>query len=348
MENSKSIHVNRDSNFELLRIVSMFFIILYHLIYFFECTIFPDIPFWEAMKYTLHIGVICFILISGYYGINSKLKGVVHLLLLTCIYYIPLSLVDLFIFKINYPIFSIKYLALSIMPLTGGPYWFIVTYLWLYLLAPMVNKYIQDSKRNTVYLLSVTGFASLYMSLTGGDPSLLDGKNITNFIFIYCLGHYLKHYSTLAGNIKTKYILCVYIFLNVALICLRLADNPTINSILYKTFLSYSSIGLVINATLLFILFSRLKFKNGLVNNVASSTFSMYLLHHQPLMLFGGIQSVVVMINNTGCNIWLILVMLLAFTSMLMISFWLFDMSLRPMFSRLENRLVSFVLKFNL
>lgn len=82
----------RDSNFELLRVIAMFFIILYHIIMFHVVKIYPDTPFWIAVQYPLHIAVVLFVLISGYYGMRLKVKSVIHLIMLVFIYHIPLSL----------------------------------------------------------------------------------------------------------------------------------------------------------------------------------------------------------------------------------------------------------------
>ena len=60
-----SSYLNRKSNFELLRIVSQLYIILYHIFCFF---IYPntEIAFHKAIQMTFHVGVIDFVLISGY------------------------------------------------------------------------------------------------------------------------------------------------------------------------------------------------------------------------------------------------------------------------------------------
>ena len=76
----------RESNFELLRIIAMFAIIVSHLLLFFVCNK-SEIVLYRALQLPLHIGVILFVLISGYYGIRTSLRGVCKLLLPVFFYY---------------------------------------------------------------------------------------------------------------------------------------------------------------------------------------------------------------------------------------------------------------------
>lgn len=83
----------RESQFELIRILAQFFIVLYHLFLFF---VYPKTgnPFHKAIWLPLHIGVILFILISGYFGIKSSIKGFIKLVGMVLVLSIPLELID--------------------------------------------------------------------------------------------------------------------------------------------------------------------------------------------------------------------------------------------------------------
>ena len=68
--------LKRDSNFELLRIVSMFFIILYHLVYHsgYRGSNIIDLNnfFLNLLNSGGKLGVALFTMITGYYMIKSK------------------------------------------------------------------------------------------------------------------------------------------------------------------------------------------------------------------------------------------------------------------------------------
>ena len=65
----------------------MFAIIAYHLLLFFVCVESDFVAYW-ALQLPLHIGVILFVLISGYYGIRPSLRGFCKLMLPVIFYYV--------------------------------------------------------------------------------------------------------------------------------------------------------------------------------------------------------------------------------------------------------------------
>ena len=91
-----STTIERNSNMELLRIVAMFSIILYHLLTFF---VYPEteMPIYRALQIPFHIGVILFVLISGYYGIRTSLRGIIKLVLPLVFFYFAIEVAGLFI-----------------------------------------------------------------------------------------------------------------------------------------------------------------------------------------------------------------------------------------------------------
>ena len=76
------------------------------------------------------------------------------------------------------------------------PYWFIRTYLCLYLFSPVLNKYLENiTAKNRFILIGVLFFISFYLGTSHGDPSLSDGKNLANFSLLYLLGNTLHAYE---------------------------------------------------------------------------------------------------------------------------------------------------------
>ena len=66
-----------------------------------------------------------------------------------------------------------------------------------------------------------------------------------------------------------------------------------IGELIWKLSYPYCSPVLILNAVLLFLLFSRLHFKSKLVNWLAGSGFAIYILHHQHFVLYKLIGPVV-------------------------------------------------------
>lgn len=86
------IQTERNSIFELIRIIAMFMIVIYHLYMIFVSPYHPTEPFYRGIQIPLHIGVILFVLISGYFGIKCTIKGFVKLITMVVIYFLPIAL----------------------------------------------------------------------------------------------------------------------------------------------------------------------------------------------------------------------------------------------------------------
>ena len=69
-QNSKIAVNQRESSFELLRILSQVFIVLYHICYLWQGKEYSCQPFFQAVSTPLHIGVVVFVLLSGYFTIK--------------------------------------------------------------------------------------------------------------------------------------------------------------------------------------------------------------------------------------------------------------------------------------
>lgn len=84
----------RQSQFELLRILAQFFIVTYHILLVF---VYPTTgeSIYKALWLPFHIGVLLFILISGYFGIKPSVKGLIKLLGIVIVLSVPLEIVNI-------------------------------------------------------------------------------------------------------------------------------------------------------------------------------------------------------------------------------------------------------------
>ena len=64
----------RNASFELLRIICMFMIVLYHLFIKLDYSFVSTSALYSSMLFPLHVAVVCFVLISGYFGIRLSFK----------------------------------------------------------------------------------------------------------------------------------------------------------------------------------------------------------------------------------------------------------------------------------
>ena len=143
--------IQRSSNFELLRILSIVLILLMHTYSQAQNNDMTSGNYYLGVLINSigNIGVSCFILISGYFGINFKKFKFIQLIILTTFYSIVLYLIN-YGFTISNKLFN----ALLVIPLYKN--WFIACYLILMLLSPYLNAYISAStKKNLEKLLMI-------------------------------------------------------------------------------------------------------------------------------------------------------------------------------------------------
>lgn len=264
----------------------MFLIVFYHIVsvgVYYAPINSSEFKLQNAIIPSVHIGVILFVLISGYYGIKPSIKGFTRIILMVMVYYLPLQIIDLFM---TGQISDFKAVRNSLMIISKTPYWFIKTYIYLYLIAPIINTFIQYSQRHTInYILLFLAIISIYFGLTG-DASLSDGKNLTNFVFLYLLGNTIRCYSNWCTRIEKTWIAITYICLNIALIFLNYTfpKSTTVGYIIWRICMPYCSPLLILNATIIFLLFSKLRIQSKYINCMAGSMFAVYLIHSHPVI----------------------------------------------------------------
>lgn len=268
----------RESNMELLRMVSMLCIIIYHIFIFGLEPAFPEQHLYKALQIPFHIGVPCFVLISGYFGIRFSFKGLFRLMGMAYTYAILVELCG--VVFLQYPISN---LTNGIFVIGHNRHWFLTTYLWLYLLSPMINKYIAGIKKTErVYLLLVLMFVNFYAGhIMQHEPSLSEGKNILNFMLLYLIGNTIHAYHGYINRIRKAVFIGLFLLIAVFTTFIGITHPdyqlPLVGNVWYR-FFGYDSVGMYINAILVFLFFSQLQFKSRTVNYLSGGVFSMYLL----------------------------------------------------------------------
>lgn len=176
----------RLQNIELLRIVCMFFIILFHINL---NVILRNSETSEILNYVaicgnsiVSVAVNCFILISGYFGIKIKTKSFVGLLFQTEFYSVVVLAMAIFMgYTFVFPS--------GLIPFKPSGLWFIPQYIMLYLLSPILNQLVASKYlhcRSIVILLIIS-----YIAYFIGK---YQGYNVLNFILLYLTGRWLYLY----------------------------------------------------------------------------------------------------------------------------------------------------------
>ena len=280
----------RKSNLELLRIFSMILIIMGHFSYYgefnFENAVTFNRIFVNILRIGGKIGVSCFVLISGYCMVDSKfkVKKVINLILEVLTY----SLLGLIIaYIINPNSIGLKNILKSLFSITYGQYWFITTYIVLYLLSPFINKCINVlSKVEFKYLIFILLLIEVIIPTI--STSEVNVHEIIIFIMLYIIGAYINKFPNDLFNSKKNiiYALILYNFIIVTVVILDLL-SIRMDKIKDYTFYfaKFHSIPSILCSIFIFLSFKNMKdFYNKHINRIASTTLGIYLIHENMFM----------------------------------------------------------------
>lgn len=315
----------RDSNMELLRIVALWMIVAYHIFAFCICYYYTDVNvIYKAIWLPLHIGVVLFVLISGYFRIKPTVKGAVRLLAYMFIYTVPLGLVYNHLSGGGL-IGALK----TLLFVSNSPFWFMRTYVCLYVAAPIINRLLDHSDtKQLVQIIAILSFIALYIGLAHFDDSLNSGKNVVNFSLIYIIGATIRKYHIWEKWSKWTY-LRAYLGLNAIemLVYIVLSGNIVGEGWFYVCF-HYCSPVLIINAILILCFALNFSFKSKSINWLASSSIAIYLIH--TIILYDVIAPASHMIYEYNSSAWFVIPMVLLLGSVVSIGCMLADKLLTP------------------
>lgn len=277
---------------ELFRILAMFFVLVVHADFLAlgrpnrELFLENSTLFWAQVFFeSLAIGCVdMFVLLSGWFGIRPTKKGLLNLLFQGLFFSVGIYVV---MFCLGETDCSKKGIFKGILNCFWllDTNWFIKAYIVLYLLAPVLNSFIENASRRKLeyFLLAFFAFQTLYGWLFSGVQSFMRGYSPLSFIGLYMLARYCKLYAPTFVCFPRKVDLLMYISF-VGLITL-IASMSFIFNFAYIADIIYAySNPLVILASLYLLLYFS-KWNIGykpLINTVAVSTFAVYLFHLDP------------------------------------------------------------------
>lgn len=272
--------MKRDSRFEVLRIISMFLIILFHMEYFSQSWRFAIKHNWhiypvEAAYLSLgKLGVYLFVMITGYfvggktYSISKSGKKAILIWLETIFYSLLIFVFGLITGIVKKPN---QQVWLSVFPFISDLYWFVDGYIILILLIPFINRALRESTRKEfIYLIGI--FSILSSALAGYSP-ILNNEIQASFLFpAYLIGAYLRKYDINISYAGTKCVLIYAITISGAVVFYLIKWDAYVN-------IFYFGIFQLIMATLMFDRFANIKpFYSKTINLLAKSVFAMYLI----------------------------------------------------------------------
>ena len=227
------------------------------------------------------------------------------------------------------------------------PFWFIRTYFFLYILSPVINKFLLDiTLRLRIYLILALVFISIYCGsfyFLGGDQSLIGGKHIINFLLWYVIGNTLRQYKNYWMRFNVYKLSIIWLVVNTILVVIfsSLLPNRILNGVFDIIFFQYSSIGLLFNAILFFIIVGHLKFSNkvgNIINKMAKASLLIYILHCSNFVFSSIIKPLSLLIFEKSSSIVVILLYQIVLSVLIVISCCFIYRLLYPVWSSINNK----------
>lgn len=302
----------RAVNIELLRIVSMLMVLTVHVDgasvglpapdYFEHTASMADQWRWWVEAFTI-VGVNCFTMISGYFGIRLRWRSVASYLFQCLFYSVGIFLIFA---AVKYAMgnathfFTWEKLADSFRILSHNNLWYVPAYFLLMLLAPFLNAGVEMMSRRRVTVL--TGVMTL-MSVWCGwwcdakfNPT---GYTIFQLVNVYLIARTISLYPCLRGEGKEERVTnlshskslyrsmeeesrrgwivpCAIYLLCVGTIYVSARILPPVKAFAYNS-------PLVLMASVaLFVTFLRMKLNGKWILRLATGAFAVYLIHKNP------------------------------------------------------------------
>lgn len=294
--------LDRKSNFELMRLVSMFFIVIWHVMV--HGKIFDDVKEPLILISNVITGIIIvhvnsLVFLTGYFGSEKKdINWGKNIKLLGTTWFYKVGILFVFLNWNLYPIHQVEILE-EILPLDINNYWFINYYLVLSFLSPYLNKVIEklEEKDFQKFLGMLFLLFSIIPAITNGRTIMNNGYTLMNLLLMYYLGAYFNkypiltnyHFKMLSVKQLRRLLLCVFfavVFIRLGFLYFadRLLFVPTkeinwFGKILQNDFFRYSSPLVIIQSCCYCLWFECLNLKSKFINFCAKSTLGIYLFH---------------------------------------------------------------------
>lgn len=229
-----------------------------------------------AIESVAIIGVNCFTMISGYFGIRLCLRGAAAYLFQCIFYSVGIYTLLMLCFPER---LSLTGWAESWLVLTHTDLWYIPAYFGLMLLSPILNAGLKAlDRRQYTWLLAAFTLFNLWCGWWWQGSFNPTGYTIVQLTLVYITAHYIRlHVPQTSVNRRRPAITAIYLLSTAGIFITSLYMEPT------RAF-AYNSPLVLLSSVSLFMLFTTLHIQSRTINYAARSAFAAYLIHKSPLI----------------------------------------------------------------
>jgi len=289
----------RKSNFELLRIIAIFYIVTVHYMTKGNVVdrIYNDTSL-TNIAYALveHFVMVCcnlFVLITGYFMVDAKWnpKKIIGIVAEVLFYSLVIPIILGAFGVIDMNSLSFGQLTTIMLPIEFEHYWYVTAYVGLFMISPVLAAAVNNLPEKTLRY-SILGLLIIYGGFKSINPYQIPwdryGEDIPWFICMYLVAGYIKKHGLPWMN-SFKRCFGVYVAATLGGFAIKLVASVVMiktGKMWYYADMttSHNYVALLIASVALFYAFTYLDFSNKWVNLIGAHTFGIYLLHNNILI----------------------------------------------------------------
>ena len=321
--------MKRERQFEVMRTVAMFFIVVYHCLTHgvggeYEFSVhdpasLSNILFSDFMLVFSSISVNLYVMVSGYFlvDLDFKMSRIVRTWAQACFYSCVITIMMMSLGLAPYNIVSI---GKSIFPLSTDAYWFVTQFIGLMILSPFLAMLVRQlSYKQFVGLL--IGGAFICLAIIPDFPlgkrfHVAHGNSVWSFAYLFMIAGFIRHH--LQEILKGKLSLAIISVIILIMACEFYFGYHHGHVSLF--WFNYNGLPFILSV-LVFVFVRQMRVPDSVFWNVlvrlAPYSFGVYLIHDQ-LMVRGWLWSHVPIISF--CNQWIYPVVVLGLCVMIFLS----------------------------
>ena len=220
-------------------------------------------------------GVNIFVMISGWFGIHAKPRGLAKLLFQ--VFFLLWGIYAVFLLTSNA---TLNAHDIKVCLTLTEEYWFVMAYIGLYVLSPVLNAFVDKaSKREFQMVLAAFYVFQCYYCWLSGTVDYFSGFSVTFLCGLYLTARYFRLYPVkpIAAHGTAVYLVCLLVVTVFSVVAMARLGNGA-------RMLRYDNPLIIISSLGLLSTFARMRFHSRVVNSLATACFAVYIIHFDPLV----------------------------------------------------------------
>lgn len=288
--------MERERNFEVMRTLAMFFIVIYHCLthgigseYVFNLhhpVSLLNLAFSDLLLVFSSISVNLYVMVSGYFLADSRFKisRIGRTWLNACFYSCVITIIFM---SLSLTPWSLVTLCKSFFPLSTDAYWFVTQYVGLLILSPVLSMVIRHLSYSQ-YVALLIGGAFLCLSIIPDFPlgkrfHVAHGNSVWCFAYLFLIAGFIRFHLR---KFSMRKLLVSIVFVTILILGCELYMGCKV-SVAKLYWFNYNALPFILSVVV-FIVIKQVSIPSSIICNlmvkVAPYTFGVYLIHDHLLV----------------------------------------------------------------